>query len=376
MQAHANDLRLLVHESFTADKAVPALDLNRLLLTLEELADELDKVSVNYAELLPPVPAHDQTTSITSEEEVVAAEESAVPDGEVECLGSCPPDPIATSEPEEPTPPTPKTKKNKLEPKREKNYSQREDEVLCLAYLNVAKDAIKGANQSKDTYWKRIHAYFHEHKHFVSTRSAGSMMQRWGTIKREVSRFCGIKNQQDRLNESGKTDDDRLSDAMRLFQEVVEHQFNFLHCWVILLLKGLIQRPPDSVARPIGWDAAKKRRSMQQGSESFSACLEVLQQMTMSREATNQAQATNVETMLDVEAKKLAAKMENNVLQREAIEVQRNLLQYKMSRGSQDDQWSEEKIMSLDLTHYTPLQRQYWEEHQIEIMNRRRNRRG
>ncbi|OEL36590.1 hypothetical protein BAE44_0002392 [Dichanthelium oligosanthes] len=50
-------------------------------------------------------------------------QESAVPDAEVECLGSCPPDPIATSELEEPMPPTPKTKKNKFGPKREKNYS-------------------------------------------------------------------------------------------------------------------------------------------------------------------------------------------------------------------------------------------------------------
>ncbi|OEL36589.1 hypothetical protein BAE44_0002391, partial [Dichanthelium oligosanthes] len=154
-----------------------------------------------------------------------------------------------------------------------------------------------------------------------------------------------------------------LVTQMRVFQEVVGHQFNFLHCWLILRnerkwedkLKGVKEErsrsrmpadpsasaqgtdseAPDSAARPIGWDAAKKR------------------------EAINQAQASNVEMMLDVEAKKLATKMENNVLQREEIEVQRNLLQYKMSRGSQDDQWSEEKIMSLDLTHYTPLQRQY-----------------
>ncbi|OEL28388.1 hypothetical protein BAE44_0010592, partial [Dichanthelium oligosanthes] len=80
-----------------------------------------------------------------------------------------------------------------------------------LAYLNVSKDAVKGANQSKKTYWKRIHAYFHEHKDFVSTRSVGSMTQRWSTVKREVSWFCGIKNQQDRLNESGKTEDDQVS---------------------------------------------------------------------------------------------------------------------------------------------------------------------
>jgi hypothetical protein len=192
---------------------------------------------------------------------------------------------------------------------------------------------------------------------------------------------------------------------MRVFEAVEGHQFNFLHCWLILhnerkwedkmngvkegrcrsrmladpsaSAKGTDLEAPDSAARPISRDAAKKRRSMQQGSESSSAYLEVLQRMTVSREAMNQTQASNVETMLEVEAKKLAAKMEHNVLQREAIEVQRNLLQYKITRGaSQDDQWSEERIMSIDLTHYSSLQRQYWEERQQEIMNRWRNRSG
>ncbi|OEL28389.1 hypothetical protein BAE44_0010593 [Dichanthelium oligosanthes] len=156
-------------------------------------------------------------------------QDSVVADAEVECLGSCPPD-IATSEHEEAMPPTAKTKKTKTGPRREKNYTQKEDEVLCSAYLNVSKDAIKCANQSKKTYSKRIHTYFYEHKDFMSTRSVGSMTQRWSTIKREVLRFCGIKNQQDRLNESGKTEDDRFNDALRVFEEVVEHPFNFLHC--------------------------------------------------------------------------------------------------------------------------------------------------
>ncbi|OEL20692.1 hypothetical protein BAE44_0018289 [Dichanthelium oligosanthes] len=162
MQAHADNVRLLVHESFATAYAVPTHDLNRLLLTLEELADELDKVSVNCAELLPP-----------------------------------------------------------------------------------------------------------------------------------------------------------LSNAMWVFEAVEGHQFNFLHCWVILRnerkwedkmngvkegrtrsrmpadpsasAKGTDSEAPDSAARPMGRDAAKKRRSMQQGSESSSAYLEVLQRMTVSREVMNQA---------------------------------------------------------------------------------------
>jgi hypothetical protein len=42
--------------------------------------------------------------------------------------------------------------KNKKLAQREKNYSHKEDEVLCSGYLNVSKDAIVGANQSGEGY--------------------------------------------------------------------------------------------------------------------------------------------------------------------------------------------------------------------------------
>jgi hypothetical protein len=37
--------------------------------------------------------------------------------------------------------------------KREKNYSNLEDETLCSAYLNVSKDPVVGVNQPMKSYW-------------------------------------------------------------------------------------------------------------------------------------------------------------------------------------------------------------------------------
>ncbi|OEL23191.1 hypothetical protein BAE44_0015790, partial [Dichanthelium oligosanthes] len=140
-----------------------------------------------------------------------------------------------------------------------------------------------------------------------------------------------------------------ISDAIQVFEEVLKRKFNYIHCWYILCgerkwedkLKGVEEgrrtskmladtsatahdsEPGvlDSSGRPIGCDSAKKWRSMEGSSSSSSACLEVLQRMTMNRDAVHQERSTNIETLLDVEAKKLAAKFENNQLQREAIEV-------------------------------------------------------
>jgi len=46
--------------------------------------------------------------------------------------------------------------------KRLKNFSTKENESLCLAYINVSKDPIVGTNQPIRSYWGRIKAYFEE----------------------------------------------------------------------------------------------------------------------------------------------------------------------------------------------------------------------
>jgi hypothetical protein len=42
--------------------------------------------------------------------------------------------------------------------KRLKNFSTKEDESLCSAYINVSKDPIVGTNQPIRSYWGRIKA--------------------------------------------------------------------------------------------------------------------------------------------------------------------------------------------------------------------------
>ena len=44
--------------------------------------------------------------------------------------------------------------------KRTKNFFWKEDEVICSGWLNVSKDLIHGANQSRASFWKRVHAFF------------------------------------------------------------------------------------------------------------------------------------------------------------------------------------------------------------------------
>jgi hypothetical protein len=48
--------------------------------------------------------------------------------------------------------------------KRTKNFDPKEDLVVCSAWLNVSKDPIHGASQSRSSFWGRVRAYFEKHK--------------------------------------------------------------------------------------------------------------------------------------------------------------------------------------------------------------------
>ncbi|XBI20436.1 hypothetical protein VPH35_061733 [Triticum aestivum] len=53
---------------------------------------------------------------------------------------------------------------------RGKSFNMREDELLCDAWLATSVDPIHGMEQKGTTFWRNIHIWFHEHKHFAPTR--------------------------------------------------------------------------------------------------------------------------------------------------------------------------------------------------------------
>jgi len=95
--------------------------------------------------------------------------------------------------------------------KRNSNYSQAEDEVLISAFLNVSKDAAIGTNQSSKSYWRRICDYYNEHKKTPHSRSQHSLEHRWGSIQLDTTKFCGFYDKVLRLNQSGKSEDDKVT---------------------------------------------------------------------------------------------------------------------------------------------------------------------
>ncbi|OEL20898.1 hypothetical protein BAE44_0018083 [Dichanthelium oligosanthes] len=164
-----------------------------------------------------------------------------------------------------------------------------------------------------------------------------------------------MKSREDHLNQSGKTDEDRWEAAYD------GEEFKYKHCW--LLLRGepkwqskvsgkgddarkgkAVAGPsasgqgsdsamPDDSGRHIGWDSAKKKRSSDQAATaSSSACLEVLQDLAVSRKAGKEDRTARYEHLFDAEAKKLALKERMVHVQEEVLAQQRALMQSKCRR--------------------------------------------
>jgi len=94
--------------------------------------------------------------------------------------------------------------------KRQKKFHWKEDEVVCSAWLNASKDPIHGANQTKTTFWGRVHAFFDKHNKTGTVRTESSIMHRWLTIQTQTNKFHACYDAIERRPESGRTVQDMV----------------------------------------------------------------------------------------------------------------------------------------------------------------------
>ena len=122
-------------------------------------------------------------------------------------FGAMPTEQASTEIPTEASPPLKTGKKNK---KRTRNFSDKEDILLASAWLEVSMDPVQSIDQTRSSYWQRIHEYYHKHKTFESDRNISSLSHRWGIIQGSVSKFCSWYSQVLRSNQSSVIEQDRV----------------------------------------------------------------------------------------------------------------------------------------------------------------------
>ena len=111
-------------------------------------------------------------------------------------------------------------------------WSDADSMHLCLSWIGISQDSIIGDNQRDNSFWQRIAKAFHKGSSEIRTMQA--IKTKYGEINRDTQKFCGcyrfIKNQ----NESGKTEEDQIRDALDLYRERYKKHFAFLSCWEVL----------------------------------------------------------------------------------------------------------------------------------------------
>ncbi|KAF7135730.1 hypothetical protein RHSIM_Rhsim08G0180400 [Rhododendron simsii] len=118
------------------------------------------------------------------------------------------------------------------------NFTDEEDKLLVLAYLNISLDAVQGNDQKHKTYWRRVWDYFHEHKSVVSERNENSLMNRWSAIQLSVNKFYGCYAQIELSHQSGVIEEDKVLEAKTYYKSLdtlknssKNSSFQFEHCW-------------------------------------------------------------------------------------------------------------------------------------------------
>lgn len=131
------------------------------------------------------------------------------------------------------------------------DYSEDEDIILTMAWLEISEDAVTGAEQKADSFWDRVKTKYQmvwksrrgEDKTYrdkVSLRSATALKSRWTSrINHDCQKFGAYYQKVVNLNESGKTKEDRIAAAQKFFVEDIgwndtKREFQFMSCWELL----------------------------------------------------------------------------------------------------------------------------------------------
>uniref|UniRef100_A0A803R108 No apical meristem-associated C-terminal domain-containing protein n=1 Tax=Cannabis sativa TaxID=3483 RepID=A0A803R108_CANSA len=262
----------------------------------------------------------------------------------------------------------------KITKPRKGNFSAEDDNLLVSAWLNTSLDPINGIDQSKYSFWSRVHEYYEKNKKSTSyDRSSCSLRNRWSIIQQATNKFCGALAQIERRSPSGVNEQDKIEQAKELYRSNHSATFNFLHCWTTLrhhpkwkeyvvesinakTKRGSTTSNGDmpefldedtspsidvNLERPIGKKAAKKRKRQESTSSDV---IDLVLQISEKRDKKD--------------AKKEEYKKEFICLTKERLEL--------------DKQKEVNEIMRIDFSTLSPMQQEYFRSLQLEILEKKR----
>ncbi|KAM0872719.1 hypothetical protein ACQ4PT_038534 [Festuca glaucescens] len=329
----------------------------------------LDTVGFGYSQTQPESPIGEQATPSTQHQATPSTQRSAI---------------------------TEKGKSNKG-----KNWSSDEDKVLIAAWANTSMDIV-GTDQNRETYWARISEYYNTHKESSwPERNANAINCRYTLINRETAKFCGCLQQILNLEESGRTIQEKTNDAHLLFKEMGikrKKPFTLMHCyvefskypkWQTRELETFVKKQKKTIDASPGTATNDPADASSVRTDATSASTDALEHEKrpdgVKKEKLRRGKADDSACKLSLETvwaqkqeKHELKEAARNVRYAQQFELRKEEIALKKkedARNERDDERKQfeldERIMLMDTSGMTDVQKQFYQAKQNEILARR-----
>ncbi|KAM0835244.1 hypothetical protein ACQ4PT_063049 [Festuca glaucescens] len=329
----------------------------------------LDTVSFGYSQTQLESPIGEQATPSTQHQATPSTQHSAI---------------------------TEKGKSNKR-----KNWSSDEDKVLIAAWANTSMDIV-GTDQNRETYWARISEYYNTHKESSwPERNANAINCRYTLINRETAKFCGCLQQILNLEESGRTIQEKTNDAHLLFKEMDikrKKPFTLMHCyvefskypkWQTRELETSVKKQKKTIDASPGTATNDPADASSVRTDATSASTDALEHEKrpdgVKKEKLRRGKADDSGCKLSLETvwaqkqeKDELKEAARNVRYAQQFELRKEEIALKKkedARNERDDARKQfeldERIMLMDTSGMTDVQKQFYQAKQNEILARR-----
>jgi hypothetical protein len=102
-------------------------------------------------------------------------------------------------------------------------------------WLNITQDPVIGINQTGNGFWNCVTKKYLK-KMLHPNQTAVGLKNQWAALQAAINKFSACVRQVTLANQTGTTNEDRLTSAMQMYAETQKKAFTHLNCYNVLVV--------------------------------------------------------------------------------------------------------------------------------------------